>query len=200
MIRKVPTTLGLAVVLLTGWDSKPVHADGPVLVKEIHQQNEIHNALKEDPQFLAATREKKVRLSTAVIYSKKPVGGNTEQRYVKTLHYHYEDGKTIRTVYNPETRKVEKIDFLDGYPTPPGTDEQSEARKIAEDQIETVKELRRATKDEEMVVTFLSPSIPDRKHPHFRKRLVTVYYTPKSGRAGVVWVTINLTDGKIIDP
>jgi Cu2+-containing amine oxidase len=172
---------------MLGGDLKPV--------TQPQERAMIQAALEKTSEFADAVKgKKKVVASTMVRYRDKPEGAPTESEFVETLHFDYDGGKTIRTVYNLTDNKVVKLQTLEAYPTPLAEEELAEARKLAADKDERVKALLRKYKEEQITVGALAPVVSERKNKDFGKRIAILQLTPKEKLTDTVTVTVNLTD------
>jgi hypothetical protein len=170
-------------------------ADTPKRVTDPEERAAILDALKKDPQFAAIIGGKrKVVPSTMVRYRHRPEGAAAEAEFVKTLHFDYDTGKTIHTVYNMTEKRVTNVETLEAYPTPLAAEEKAVATKLAEAENEDVKDLFRKYKEQEVTIQALAPVIADKAHKHFGKRLAILVLSPKGNHADTVTVTVNLTD------
>jgi hypothetical protein len=170
-------------------------ADTPKAIMQSTERATVQEALEKSPAFAEAVKGKsKVVASTMVRYKDKPEGATTESEFVESLHFDYDTGKTIRTIYNNSDKKVVKIETLAAYPTPLATEEIAQAKKLAEDKDEKVKALFEKYKENQVTVNALAPVISDQTNKRFGKRLVHLAFTPKEKPSDTVSVTVNLTD------
>jgi hypothetical protein len=168
-------------------------AETPKLVTQASVRNMIQEALNQSPAFSEITRGKKVVPSTMLRYKARPPGAPTESDFVEALHFNYDNGKTIRTIYNLTDKNVVKIDALEAYPTPLASEEIAEARKLADEKDDRARAVLRKYRDQ-IAVSALAPVIADRSNKRFGKRLAILVFTPKRNPADGVTVTVNLTD------
>jgi hypothetical protein len=196
MTLKVATAVGLAGILFTTGSIPALRAgDSPIPIRSPTERAAIQKALEGEPVFLKEVQGKRVVPSTMVEYTEAPEGSKQEETFVRALFYRYDDGKSIRALWNRTTGKLVKVDVLEAYPTPLNEAEEARSRGIAIAQIEEFKALLEKSREESVTFEFQAPVISDRKDPRFGKRLVTVYLTPRAANAGAISATVNLTDG-----
>lgn len=187
--------MGLIVSIIL-WDgAASFGADTPKTITQPQERAMIQEALERSPAFAEAIKGKqKVVASTMVRYKDKPEGAATESDFVETLHFDYDTGKTIWTIYNITDKKVVKIETLEAYPTPLAEEEITQAKKLAADKDERVKNLFQKYKENQVTVNALAPVIADKTDKRFGKRLAILVLTPKKQLGEAVSVTVNLTD------
>jgi hypothetical protein len=175
-------------------------AEAPKPVTQPKERAVIQEALEKSAAFAEAVKGKqKVVASTMVRYKNKPDGAATESEFVETLHFDYDTGRTIRTIYNITEKKLVQVELLEAYPTPLAVEEITEATKLAKDKHERVRALLQKYKEEKVTVEALAPVVADRKNKRFGKRLAILVMSPKEKLADTVSVTINLTDKIVSD-
>jgi hypothetical protein len=184
----------VAIILGCGGVAAQV-AETPKAITRQEERAMIQKALENSPAFAEAIKGKqKVVASTMVRYKDKPQGAATESDFVESLHFEYDTGKTIRTIYNLTDKKVVKIEKLEAYPTPLADEEVGQAKSLAAEKNDKVQALFRKYKEDQIEVSALAPVIADRNNKRFGKRLAILLLTPKEKLADAVSVTVNLTD------
>jgi hypothetical protein len=178
---------------------RPVAAADPPkgLVKPIDPDGlkELQGAVEGSSEFAELTKGKRVVLSSLVGYSDKAAETDaTASEFAEALHFNYDDGKTIRTVYNRTAKKVVKSEALSAYPTPLAGEEVAAARKLAEEKDEKVKALVANTPAGDLTVSTLAPVVSKKDHPNYGKRLAVLIYSPKGKLPETQKVLVNLTD------
>jgi hypothetical protein len=158
----------------------------------------ILKEVESSPEFVKVAKGKKVVASTVVRYKEKPEGADSEHELVETLHFDYDDGKTIRTAYDLSSKKVVKIDLLEAYPTPLAPEEVKAAKTLAKEKDPRAKELARKYTEKELEIQTLSPVVADKKSKLYGKRLAIVILRPKAKLAETVSVKVNLTDNTLV--
>jgi hypothetical protein len=153
-------------------------ADVPTLVTQTSLRNMIQEALNASPAFSEVAKGKKLVPSTMIRYRATRAGATTESDLVEALHFNYDDGKTIRTLYDLTDKKVIKVDALEAYPTPLANQEIAEAKKLASEKDERAKALLQKYRDNEISVGALAPVIADRANKRFGKRLAILVLAP----------------------
>ena len=155
---------------------------------------DVQSRLENSADFADRVKGKRVVLASASAYTEKADGADAAIEFVETLHFRYDDGKTIRTVLNLSANKVVKVEELAAYPTPLAGNEVAEAKKLAEEKDEKVKVLVANTPAGNLTVSTLAPVVSDKKHANYGKRLAVVIYSPKGKLAETQKVLVNLTD------
>lgn len=155
---------------------------------------DVQSRLENAADFADRVKGKRVVLASAAVYTEKAGGADAAVEFVETLHFRYDDGKTIRTVLNLSANKVANVEELAAYPTPLAGEEVVEAKKLAEEKDEKVKAVVANTPAGNLTVSTLAPVVSDKKHANYGKRLAVVIYSPKGKLAETQKVLVNLTD------
>lgn len=192
-MARISAGMFLAVEISLSFGLLVLAAETPKLVTQASVRSTIQEALNQSPAFSEIVRGKKVVPSTMITYKARPPGAATESELVEALHFNYDNGKTIRTIYNLTDKKVVKIDALEAYPTPLANEEVAEARNLAAEKDDRTRAVLRKYRDQ-MTVSALAPVIADRANKRFGKRLAILVFTAKRNPADGVTVTVNLTD------
>jgi hypothetical protein len=166
-----------------------------------HERAWIQDLLEASPDFVRATEDKRrIIASTMTRYKDIPREAIGEAEFVEALHFDYDTGSTIRTVYNLTERRVTRIEALKSYPTPLSEEEIALATKLAIDRDDKTRELFLKSKEDKITVNALAPVIVDKTSNQFAKRIAILVFRPMEPPAEPVSVTVNLTDGSICSP
>ncbi|MEX0679685.1 MAG: hypothetical protein WD063_21630 [Pirellulales bacterium] len=168
----------------------------PTAALSVAKRREIYQAVERSPEFRKATNDYKKVVATAasrILYEEDP-----QRDVMEVLHYRYDDGKTIRTLFNAADNKSIKTEELEAYPTPLADEELEQAKKLARSQEKRVNDLFVRHEEEEVTVRALAPVISDRKNKLYGKRLAILRYMPMGKPAEAVTVEVNLTDGVVL--
>lgn len=158
------------------------------------ERMDLQKAFETAPQFRREVAgRKKVIATTMTLFSTRASPSSAEQQVVEALHFRYDDGKTIRTMFNATEQKVIRIDILEAYPTPLAGEEIEKAKELAKAKDAKIRQLIEGTPQEQLKIEFLSPVVSDKRDPRYGKRLVIVIVSSKDA-PGSEKVTLNLTD------
>lgn len=143
---------------------------------------------------------KRVVLAAMVGYKRKvdDKADAAASEVVETLHYDYDRGKTVRTVYDLTAKKVVKSDLLEAHPTPLAVDEVTAAKQLAQEKDAKVAALLAKHGADQVTVSTLAPVVSDKKHPNYGKRLAVLIYSPAGKLTESRRVTVNLSDKSVV--
>lgn len=197
-MTRMPTGLILATSTSLFFGTGIVAGETSKAILQPQERAMIEGLLQNSPDFSEAVKGKKVVASTMVRYKEKPEEAATESEFVEVLYFNYDDGNTIRAVYNLTEKKIVMIEAMEAYPTPLASEEIAQAKKLAEETNEKVKVLMRKYKNNQVAVQALAPVIADKSDKRYGKRLAILIFTPKEKLVDSVSVTVNLTDKTVL--
>jgi replicative superfamily II helicase len=154
----------------------------------------LQESLEKSAEFARAVKDKKVVASTMVRYKEKPADALREVEFAEALHFNYDDGTTIRTIFNLSRREVVKVETLEAYPTPLADEEVEQALDLAMEKSVEVRSLLEKFNRDRVKLKSLAPVIADKKDKRYGKRIAILSLMPKEVLADSVSVTVNLTE------
>jgi hypothetical protein len=199
----VPVTLTAGVLFFT---CAVVQAQHTERLETKEQRQPFLAKVEASPEFKELSQAKKdPRLVVANVVKYTIDEGKDKSLMVEVLHFKYEGGVTIRSLYDVRQEKVVKVEPLHAYPTPLAGEEVKEAIRLAKEQSRQVRELYPVSKGPETpgkkdqpTVEALAPVISDPERPNYAHRLVLLTFIPRSEKTPSVSVQVDLTDKKVI--
>ena len=159
----------------------------------------IQDVIAKSSTFAAAIKgKKKVVASTLLRFKEKDDKADSEFEFAEALHFDYDSGRTIRTLFNLTEGKAVKVEALEAYPTPLADEEFNQAITLATEKDERVSALRKKHQEADLEIQALAPVISDKKNKRFGKRLAILTFMPKTKLEESVSVTVNLTDDVVL--
>jgi hypothetical protein len=178
---------------LAGGHLAAVAEDKVQAVRESAQIQSFQRQLMEIPAFANQVTGKKVVLARMSKFQ-EATSDNQGEEIIESLHYRYDDGKTLRVRMSAKSRAlVGKVEVEEAYPTPLAPEETARALALAREKSPPIEELFRTKGEAALIVSFLAPVISDPKHPLYGQRLAIIQVIPKKEPEKGANITINLT-------
>ncbi|MEW4566617.1 hypothetical protein AB1L88_02000 [Tautonia sp. JC769] len=213
MMRPFSIALGLvlASTISAASDDEETEPGDVRTLTDQDQRAPYLEALDESSRFQEATgRDDAARLPLCSMI-RLPIGSvgasdAPDRVVVETLHFKYDEGVTIRSRIDAESREVVSVEKLRAYPTPLAPEELEEAMKLAREESDAVQGLFEEARDDGPKVTHLVPVISDPDNPRFGSRIVLLQLRlrPEPGAdeppGRGLTVEVNLTDRMVSNP